>query len=676
MDPKELYAKARAALDRKADPEEVNAIIRRETGGRAHNMESLRALASQKAPPEDPEEAALLRLNASGGNALSDFTTMLGHGLTFGFDDDIIKLLAGRKNGEAYQQKIEDLRSTSPGASLASEVAGGILLPGFGGGALAARMGARGARIRAAAGAGALTGAAGGALYGAGDVNEDRGGGALVGGGAGLVGGGLLGGAAAVGGRAVERWISPLVRKVSRGLLGRKSELPGLTDQKVLQTLLRDAGREDLLLDPSMIPGEVQAIGPEAVTADISPNLASMSRKAVNKASSLEARGGPVERIRVRGENMPRRVADYAREASGITDEVEDVLRVARTGIDDVRDQFYKPLEGTWDQVDAPRTLDILSDTELRDHVKNHTGDFLSDLRAYHRQFAFVARQVGPQKAAEMLAETGVTKPRPTFRQMQDVRRALSQEARQEGPRMSVADKDRAKRLLNTLDEALSHELPTFREANALYADFMQRMDALEQGAKMWRGGDHPREILAVMDRLKNEEQRQAFRLGMLDEMEKKLGEKIGKNAEGQHAVRAGDTHLERLRLLSKDDTKYRKLLDDIERERVYARTEGEVLDNSSTAKQLEQGLNVPMLGFSPKLLLAKEFLRGIKGFSDEEFLKANEMLGKVLLTDGEEAATLLATRLAGLAATAGRLGGMGGTAASTSTVDLFNKGR
>ncbi len=176
MDPQEILRQALEALEGGATEEAVDARIAKLREQGVTEFPNLFALRSSIEGAEQKEisEAGLrvagdrdTRGQQFRGGA-SDFARMLAQGATFGFADELVGLAGG--DVEASRQRVEDLRTAQPGASLASEVAGGFLLPGVGG-ARAAQAGGRTAR---AAGRGALAtgalGAAGGGLFGLGEA--------------------------------------------------------------------------------------------------------------------------------------------------------------------------------------------------------------------------------------------------------------------------------------------------------------------------------------------------------------------------------------------------------------------------------------------------------------------------------------------------------------------------
>ncbi len=142
MDPEELLRQANEAIASGVPRADVDAQIRSMTNGTVDGTGGLRAIVN--APTEEDER--LLREAERGSSPAGNFGRLAAQGATFGFGDEIAGLIAGLAPGgktreEATadsRQRLEDLRSLNPGASLAAEIAGG-LATGFGAAAGASR---------------------------------------------------------------------------------------------------------------------------------------------------------------------------------------------------------------------------------------------------------------------------------------------------------------------------------------------------------------------------------------------------------------------------------------------------------------------------------------------------------------------------------------------------------
>lgn len=170
--------------------------------------------------PAQQERIRLAQTNARGGNAFTDFARMAAQGATFGFADELIGVFAGDEAKERSRQNLSVRRDLNPGASLLSEIAGGVALP-LGVIGQGTRAGASSGRL-AATGAG--VGAVEGALFGAGEsVEGERGSGAVTGG---LIGLGTGGVVAPVAGAAT-RTVAPRARNLMNRLRGIDPDAPG-----------------------------------------------------------------------------------------------------------------------------------------------------------------------------------------------------------------------------------------------------------------------------------------------------------------------------------------------------------------------------------------------------------------------------------------------------------------
>lgn len=148
MNPEDLLRQAREALRQGVSVEEINTKLQSLDVG-ANTFEELQQLAAGESPER---QAALQREAERGNSALSDFLRMAAQGATLGFADELTGLAAGAIPGgqnrqeatEASRQRVEDLRRLNSGASLASEVAGGVGAGTAAGGLLRAGLSAAG----------------------------------------------------------------------------------------------------------------------------------------------------------------------------------------------------------------------------------------------------------------------------------------------------------------------------------------------------------------------------------------------------------------------------------------------------------------------------------------------------------------------------------------------------
>ena len=166
MDPQEALRLAREALAQGEDAKYVDSQVAELT--QFPNLFALRMAVEGHQDAATAETAN--RITERGHSATSDFARMLTQGATFGFADEIVGAVAGPEARDASRARVADLREVHPGASLASEVAGGFLLPGAGARTAVATGGRTARAVGRGAAVGGLLGAAGAGTYAVGEA--------------------------------------------------------------------------------------------------------------------------------------------------------------------------------------------------------------------------------------------------------------------------------------------------------------------------------------------------------------------------------------------------------------------------------------------------------------------------------------------------------------------------
>lgn len=637
MDP-ELIAKAHAAIARGKDPVKVAARFKELTGSPLPPSPD-----EQIIPQEDAESAALRRTNARGGSALTDFLAMARHGASFGLDDEAIGLFRGPAAKAEVRQRIADRRLLNPGASALSEIAGGVVVPAFGG-ARAARgiAGATGSRAVGAVVGGAAVGGLNGLLYGAGDADGSLGERAAAGGKAGLWGtaiGGLFGAGSAALGRGGEKTANAVAdtdagRRMVNIVTGKvvapdavPSSLPAenaskLSAQMSLRRALREAG-----VPENQLEARLAALGPDAVVADLGANLGREARAAANQSSALARPDGPIRGLERRAAGRGDRIADELRTSSGLPKNYEESLAAAEEGVKEVRRTHFGPLEEAHPRVDGPNVAAALKDKTI----------------------AAVFKRVAPEHK----------KGPPSFRQLQDLMMELRDDmtaARAAGrPNASAKAGDRFEKVI----EAMRADIPGFDEAQAAYRAAAKTVDAHEMGrAAAHRAPSDIRGELAALP----EQARNGYRQGLLDAYERALRERASGGGAATGLMNAGNTMHERLQQIAADDPGMKQLLSGLDRESTYSRTWNALSGNSTTAQQagdmvLQFVQDIP----TSKEAIVSKLMATLGGLSPAERRQASEMLGEALMRGGKGAAELLAANIA--RGSAGLLGASAGSA-------------
>jgi len=643
VDLAELLRFARRALERGADPEAVDARIEKITDGMIPNVDSLARLAGGVSL--DTTDPTTFQGGTPG--PVQDFIRSLAQGATFGFADELYGLgerltaprgerdEAQRRATAASRENLARIREERPVASLLGEMAGGAAVPlGSGMGIGRAVLARTGSRLAAGLLGGAAGGGMGGALVGAGEADEgSRTAGAVAGGAIGAPAGAVVGAAG--------------------GLLGNLAGRAGIASRQpadYARTQLRRGLREaDIPIED--VVSRLRGMPEGSVVADMAPNLGREARGAVNQSSALVGPGGPVRTLERRAGERGERLARDLRSATGLQRSFDESMEAAEQAYKYVSETMYQPLERAHPKVSDPRVLEVLSDPRVMPVVRKVDRRLARRLRVPEE-----LAEAPPEAIARFRASQDIA---PTFRQLQDIRghlRDAAKAAHREGKNYA---RDQAFEALDRVNAALEEALPGFREANRAAWEATQRIGAHELGQKAATGRKPPREIMRALEELPTDEARDAFRQGMLDQIERNLRERAGGGSEALKMITGGDTMMDRLRLLVGSDEGMAELLSGIEREVRWSRTWNALAGNSTTAQQAADILaQVP----TTKRDAFMRVLGWVTGLNAAERRQAADILGRVLLEDGEEAARLLAQDMALRGSTSGAVGAAAGT--------------
>jgi hypothetical protein len=322
-----LMRAARRMLQAGHSREAVDSEIARYTANLPRQMNSYMDLFNFINEGINPIDEAEVKFAET--SPVSDFARSFAQGASFGFADELAGVGAALVPGgrgfdeavEASRARIENLREVAPGATLLSEIAGGVGVPVGGGIGIARGLIGRGVPH-------VLAGAAGGT-------------------GAGLLAGGLVGAGEAEGGpleRLPEAGIGAGIGAVAGGLLGGATSAAA----PVVGRAARWLGRE---LTPTVRPG--MAVAKEAARAEAvaSRELAGQSRRGQRIAVGLAETSG--------AQKPTVRAAVEAEEA----------------GIREVREQMYRPLEEQFGKMDMPEVQEVLAHPDIRPTVARVVPD-------------------------------------------------------------------------------------------------------------------------------------------------------------------------------------------------------------------------------------------------------------------------------------------------------------
>jgi hypothetical protein len=658
MDPERLLQQAQAALERGASIEDVNARLQMVSQGEFRTLSELQSRvaptgpgAAQTEPGEDP---------GSRNPALRDFFRSMWQGATLGAAPEIAGMIprgmgtgAGPGMGPGgrplppppqeqlqaqereAREDINRIREERPGMSFAGEMLGGAAIPGMGAAGTTRAMLARGfGPIMSGAAGGAVGGGLGGSLFGGLEGlpnHEDPGAPPTIGG---RVGGAALGGVlGAPLGAAFGAGAATLGRILSPARARAQDEA-----RRAYTRALREAG-----IPEHEIPARLAALGPEAVPGDLSRSLAQETRAAMDQATSLA--NAPRDRIRTRAAARGDRMVADLREAAGLPRRDPTLFdKVAMEAESEAISRgWYQPLEEALGELVTPNVDAVMAQ--------------LSELPGQ------VGRTIS-QAARDFLPEGRVR----TLRDLQDLRAHLRNN---EIPAAQQAGRNRDAGLLQDavqeLTDAMQADVPGLDAADRTWSTMMRRREAYQEGLKM---AEKPLdEFRNAFRRTEGPEAQEAFRQGVLDAFERKLSDEVGGIGTGSLGTKLEaltPKMRQRLELLLTSDPELARMVQMSNREGRYATLWQEVSGGSPTAGR-ENRIETQMPTASLRNKLG-ELTAQVIGGTQEERRMAAEILGRILLGEGEEAAT---RALANLNLRSAVLGGLGGAAGTAGTMPL-----
>ncbi len=499
-----LYGEVRDLRKAGASYQEINEHVKVRSAGKFPGQASLEN--ALKIPEAGDSASGMIRAGIKGATlSFSDELGGVAAGIGSLFDKD-------ESFGDAYAAEVarsralsEEFERVHPRLALASEVAGGLLVPGAAGARVMAAGGktlSTGARIAGAAGRGALTGAAAGAAEGAGRAEgglRERGEGAAIGGAVGGAAGGILGGALT----AAE---DPL-RKLVGGLLG--VQAPGRMARETLSEIEEATGRR---IGEGAEPGRILAESEPTQMGQALRESADASRKAQAQAI-VDERVAPI--LNARGEDL----AAKFRKEMGIDRTYFESIEAAHEGIQKVRDDFYRPLERSVELKDAPDLVAAIVEDPIA--LKKLPTD--------------VQEMIG------RMGDEGID-----FNAGQEIVEAI--EDAMAGGKLGSQSFTRMRAFKRRVQQEMEEVFPGYREANRQYYNAVQRLDAHEIGQKAW--GKSPAEVRKIMADLPTQEARDAYRLGALDKAEVALYELEGGGTMANKMAKAGQGFKDRIEAL------------------------------------------------------------------------------------------------------------------------------
>jgi hypothetical protein len=444
-------------------------------------------------------------------------------------------------------------------------------------------------------------------------------GGEQVGGDTGALIGGFFGGLGAAGGVSV-----------FKKLLSSPAELTALTqslssmsDEGAARLLADAMVRENISPDDAM--RQLQALGPEAIPADVSNSFARLLRTATNQTPRLQGRANTV--LNERQSGQADRLASSLDDSLGVPGlNMQDEIERLRTVTQPVINQLYEQARGT------PMALSKSLRTMLTG--KNSLGD----------AFKLAQRRVADKRAVgDQITNFDLIDA--TKQQLDD----------QIGVAIRAGENNRARdlvRLKNAMMAEADASVPGYREARNAFAGRAALENAADQGTLFFKMP--AREVEDLVSTMGESELRM-FRLGAKQAILDKV-DSLPVGADGARRLFGRNGDVEKLRALfpSQGDipgAEFEQFRQSLEREATFTMTRRAAQGNSTTAMQLadmgsaEQVMNSVRAIAGDPIAATQEAARVFRGLSskkgEQAYKAALERAGDILLNAGTDPQSL-----------------------------------
>lgn len=565
-------------------------------------------------------------------------------GLSLGWGDEMQAgleaaggaLLGKGKFGDLYDQKVRNERlaldvnrARHPTESTIANIGGSLpwmAVPG----SIAIRGGrgasAVGAGLGAVAGAGAgddivpgggLPGRAAGALAGAGT-------GFMLGGKGvtssrvrqGLLGGGLAGAVAGAGyseGPPIDRLPASVAGGASGGLIGgslpllgaglrgARRQLFGSTDERATNAILGRLKTDELTPDDvGAKANEIAGQGKPAVLADAAGDSTVALAKSQMIAGPSQAKTEATKFLADRAKNQGRRIADDIVETTGVEgDKFASLDALRKVQQESAAPLYEAAFEAGKKGTTAPNVVKLLDRPDVKaayaraKRAAANEGRALPELYRPKRNTA--GQIVKDWQTGEVVTERipGKTVDLETLDML---KRSLDDMIDWTGKPLSGATAGEQRILKGLRSEfvgAVDEAFPDsgYAEARKVFAGAAEFREAIEEGAAALN--KDPREIRRDLAKLGGDSQREAYRLGLIDEMKRQRIERPGY---GRDKIKSVFDSPEKEALFAEiidDPAQYEKLMGRAESERLMRRTEQGVKARSDTAENMAESEQV-----------------------------------------------------------------------------------
>jgi len=481
---------------------------------------------------------------------------------------------------DAVRRDYATFRAARPFVSGASEITGGLLVPGLGVAGTAGRaLSLPQAALRGAA-VGSGVGLLSGIGYTEGPVTEhlpEIGLSTLV--------GGAVGGAGGAGSEAARRL------------------LVGSAPRRLSQAITSGGGEDALRA------AEAQAVaggrGPITTAADLSPDLRELADFAATQSAGVRAKYLPqmAERSAAQGQ----RFLDDLRELYGSLPKAgqrREALDRLRRMVENDPQRGYDALNQAVGTITDPRVGEMLKSPIV---------------------------QTAMRRAQELGMLSGDDLAQPSFRTLNAVRKRLSAMA-DEAFASRQGDAGTAYRAAaKQFDAVLRENVPGFADLQSRVGSVLRRMEAMDNAATVV--GKTDLEDLRAMQRGLSPKELEDFRYGLANALREQMNATSTSRDQSRQFLRASPNLREKLHVIFQDEATFNKWMDRVQTERAFEETES-VFGGSQTARRGAEGAGELELLAAPISPLA--FRQALWGsFKTAGRQRAANELGPLLFTQG-----------------------------------------
>lgn len=388
----------------------------------------------------------------------------------------------------------------------------------------------------------------------------------------------------------------------------------GMSDDGAAKLLAEAMVREGL--SPDDVVKRLNDLGPEGIPADVGNNFARLLRTAANKIPRIEGQAAEVFKARQSGQgNRILTAFDDATGTPSLTLD-DEILRLEKTLKPEIN-RLYRETGAKGINL-STRLRKLMEGDNSIGRAQKKAQKRLSDKRAAGDEITHI--DVIDATKQELDDQIGAA-----------VRKGANNKARD------------LIRLKNIMVEEADIAIPEYKQARDLFAGKANMENAAKSGELFLKMKSRD---VVNMTKTMGESEKHMFKLGAKQAIIDKIDD-LQTNADAVKRIFGKNGDVAKLRHLFGDNEKYRQFSDTLEREANFILTRRAAQANSTTAKQLfDEESAFDVLSDTASAIsnpraaagVLNKIMNGLgKGKQDQEYIKALEDAGDILLVKGIE---------------------------------------